>query len=266
MNKIFLFFTCIFSFVKIYSQENKSTIEILYHTDQIPLSSKIELARVVELYHQKYGLTYDTLHIYTQAMNEEKKSNGAISITEAYSEYQKITFNDLLVKGWNVKAFSNILKHELFHTLVKESISMKPFWLQDNDSICGCNGFSFRVKLKNNATTYLTQLDEAAAEVCAIRLGEGYSQENHYYSITRILNYLIELKYISENDLSYFASHSDIHGLIEKILNVHTVTDNQLISFYNLFESVRYHTDECASNESILQICLKRNKSVWIKN
>lgn len=242
--------------------KKQNIIDIVYKTTIVPDSFKKELRRVVELYNVKYGLTYNTLYISSESIPNNVYPDGSIVTTQAHALYQKIILNEFEIKNWNMKKFRNMIKHELFHTLAKDTIRIKPFLLEVRDSVIGFIGLSMNVKLGSGEVSGLKKLEEAAAEVCAIRTGEGYSQDASYFGITEIFTYLIELKYITALDLVLYQSRSDMNGLVKKILNrKEEPTIRELMIVYNVFNNLWEVEDPCKINKWILYICLARSKS-----
>ena len=146
----------------------KISPEIILHMD-LPDSLIKAIKEAVQKYNFAYGLNINNVSIYEDTTSQpEQLIDGTINLEALHVKDGSIFIN--LQAGFTVKKLRNSVKHELFHLLNPDQISLleNHFSLFNGDLVVGYKGLKLRVLIPGNPDTInFLVLEEAAAEFCA---------------------------------------------------------------------------------------------------
>ena len=199
----------------------KISPEIILHMD-LPDSLIKAIKEAVQKYNFAYGLNINNVSIYEDTTSQpEQLIDGTINLEALHVKDGSIFIN--LQAGFTVKKLRNSVKHELFHLLNPDQISLleNHFSLFNGDLVVGYKGLKLRVLIPGNPDTInFLVLEEAAAEFCAAIIEPGYvSPCASYFALANFLSRMTESGWFKPSDLIKMQHHNDVTGFCSAILN-----------------------------------------------
>lgn len=180
-------------------------------------------------------------------------------ITLAYWKPWIININPKIVNNVSDAELSNIIVHELFHSIKpSKPTATNPYKLSDWYNIVWFHWLSILVSnWKEN--TQFGIIEDAAAEACAAKFKPDYIISNVYYAnVWSLMLKMISRWWLTVDDLIKAQTSNDIYFIVSKILNKDVKNDDieKLMWIFNKL----YSTDKDITNNLIGEIETIRNK------
>lgn len=228
------------------AQAPQHPVEIQF-VSTLPLHDEVKLAvrNVVEQYDKRYTLGFETLTILSDTnLGVHMLVDGGTIGRGAVASYREVRINLQGYSDSKISVLENNVRHELFHTLKpKERRALAtPRPILDEKVCLGFHGLSLIVHdLSTRGETGLRAIEEAAAELCAHKMGPGYSAGSpDYFSIGLFMKEFVEIGWVSVEDLIRYQKTNGFEDFCHVILKKgNGVTDDDIVFLCGAFQAVR---------------------------
>ncbi len=218
---------------------------VITFTINLPDSLKSSIRDAVTLFTATYG-QIDSLSIGTDTITEPVQlADGGIETTEAYTVPGAIFINPTV--KYTRMHMRNNMKHELFHAIASKLLRPLPpdstyALLNDGFVVIGYHGLVIEVSnSERHITSGFRLIEEAAAEVCAMKLEPGYEVHSFtYYWLGSFLKDMVAAGWISTRDLISEQRDNDFLAFCGKILKKPrgAVTPDDVVFISGCFQQI----------------------------
>jgi len=230
-------------------------VSITFNTEANDSVKEI-LSEVAEDYSVAYPETYGSLLVTDTVIMPEINRFDEERLIRAIGENRHIIINQYYLKNkhYTRKEIRDIFTHEMFHTIKSDNAKILGF---NNGKLLATSGLivvtdiSVETVMATKTDTLEKilgdshlELEEAAAEVCAIALYPDYEFTNGYYNMSVLLKGMTDKQYFSPAFLAYSASENNVAILIAKILNKKDKRDvhyEEVLGMIEIFQNLHYN-------------------------
>lgn len=224
--------------------KKQSATKITFTTD-LPDSLKSVVNETVKLFSSKYGpISYLSIGRDT-VTKPVQRSDGGIETTDAYTISGAIFINKNI--QWTRVGLRNTIKHELFHAIAPVKSRLLPVdssyeLTTDGFKVVGYHGLALIVRnTEKKIESGFRLIEEAAAEVCALKLENGYLVHSYtYFALGSFMQDMVDAGWITTNQLITCQKSNDFLGFCGKILKKPraVVTPDDVVYVTDCFQKI----------------------------